>query len=378
MIRQLNVVAAALLKERLESLGLHIALETQCESITQGENGKLHCQLNNERHIDADVIIVATGIRSRDGLARDAKIPCSPSGGVVIDDHLSGDDPSIFAIGECARHRGTVYGLAAPGYRMATALANHLSGSPDNSFTGSDMSTKLKLAGIDVWTLGDYQANGDTVSYRGSTSKNTSENTDANKHQTYRQLVTRNGELVGATLIGPCEELARIQDAVARQLRFSVKQLRTFEKNGELFASENDNPALWPEQAIVCTCMQINRGTIAKACAEGCSKLDDIAQQTKAGSVCGSCRPLISQIIGAPIEPEILINSGNRSLKIVSIVAVLTALAVLFVDLPYQTSIVNQMRFDLLWTEGFWRQFTGWTLVWPRPAHHSLNLAQAL
>ena len=253
MIRQLNVVAAGMLKDRLEELGLTVSLNTSCHRITAHDDGSLQCELNTQQTLDTDVIVIATGIRSRDGLAKAAEINCSISGGVVIDDTCSSSDPNIFAIGECANHRGTVYGLAAPGYQMASVVAKRLAGFHKERFTGSDLTTKLKLAGVDVWTIGEYQADGDVSSYRVG--------------ETYRQLVSRNGHLVGATLLGPCDDLALIQDAIARNLRFTVQQYRKFIKTGTLFDQQED-PSVWPEQAIICTCMQVTRGTITKACAE--------------------------------------------------------------------------------------------------------------
>ena len=349
MLRQLNPVASSILHEQILSLGIQVRIQTSTAAIEAGTDNRLRVRYDDGAIDDADLVVFAAGIRPRDELAREAEIRCSPGSGIVINDFLETSAPHVYAIGECAIHDGRVYGLAAPGYHMAEILCKRLNGGARPAFRGFDLSTKLKLAGLDVWTIGDYQADGKTVSYRSG--------------NVYRQLVVRYGRVVGATIIGGFEELALLQDAVARRVELSNSQLQSFQKGGELFRDDLDNPINWPEQAIICTCMQVKRLTLTMACDAGCKTADDLSKETGAGTVCGSCKPLLNQIVGAEIPEEANIAHGNKTLLRFSMLAALLIIPFVCYSIPFDASVEHGSGWDIIWRDGVIKQITGFTTL---------------
>jgi nitrite reductase (NADH) large subunit len=207
MERQLDAPAAALLKSLVELKGIEILLNANTARIHGGTRVE-GVELVDGRRIDADAVIVAAGIRPNVGLAKEAGI--SVNRGVVVDDHLQTGAPDVFAIGECAEHRGICYGLVEPAYEQARVLARHLAGT-DDSYAGSVVATNLKVSGVSVFSAGDF------MGMEGSEQIVLS---DIN-HGTYKKLVIAEGRLTGAVLIGDVGdalwylELIRTRKAIA-------------------------------------------------------------------------------------------------------------------------------------------------------------------
>lgn len=160
MPRQLDDAGAATLKNKLTALGLSIHTHKHTYQVL-GEDKVTGIQFADESELSVDMLVISTGIKARDELAQQFGLETGARGGIVVDDHLQTSDPSIFAIGECAVHKNFIYGLVAPGYEMAEVLASNICIRSDpaahglKSFTGFDMSTKLKLIGTDVASFGD-------------------------------------------------------------------------------------------------------------------------------------------------------------------------------------------------------------------------------
>jgi nitrite reductase (NADH) large subunit len=188
MERQLDGPAAALLKSLVERKGIKILLNASTACI-HGETGVTGVELVDGRRIDAEAVIFAAGIRPNTALARDAGIAVNR--GVVVDDHLQTGVPDVFAIGECAEHRGICYGLVEPAYEQARALAGHLAGT-DAAYAGSVVATNLKVSGVGVFSAGDFM---------GAEGSESLVLRDV-KHGTYKKLVISEGRLTGAVLIG--------------------------------------------------------------------------------------------------------------------------------------------------------------------------------
>jgi nitrite reductase (NADH) large subunit len=207
MERQLDAPAAALLKSLVERKGIEILLNANTARI-HGETRVEGVELDDGCRIEADAVIFAAGIRPNVTLAREAGIPVNR--GIVVDDHLQTGAPDVFAIGECAEHRGTCYGLVEPAYEQARVLARHLAGEAA-SYSGSIVATNLKVSGVSVFSAGDF------MGAEGSESIVLS---DIN-HGTYKKLVMAEGRLTGAVLIGDVGdalwylELIRTRQAVA-------------------------------------------------------------------------------------------------------------------------------------------------------------------
>jgi nitrite reductase (NADH) large subunit len=208
MERQLDAPAADLLKTLVERKGIRVLLNANTARL----NGAARVdgvELTDGRRIDADAVVFAAGIRPNVALARDAGIAVGR--GIVVDDHLRTAAPEIFALGECAEHRGICYGLVEPAYEQARVLAQHLAGKAA-AYGGSVVATNLKVSGVSVFSAGDFVgADGSETVLLSDTGRGT-----------YKKLVISEGRLTGAVLVGDVEsalwylELIRAREPVAR------------------------------------------------------------------------------------------------------------------------------------------------------------------
>jgi nitrite reductase (NADH) large subunit len=192
MERQLDPPAAELLKSLVERKGIKILLNANTARL-HGESCVEAVELADGRMIEADAVIFAAGIRPNIALARDAGVPVNR--GIVVDDHLETGVPDIFALGECAEHRGTCYGLVEPAYEQARVLAQHLAGHAA-SYTGSVLATNLKVSGVSVFSAGDFIATdgSETIVLNDG------------RRGTYKKLVIGDGLLTGAVLVGDTQD----------------------------------------------------------------------------------------------------------------------------------------------------------------------------
>jgi nitrite reductase (NADH) large subunit len=188
MERQLDARSAEMLKSALEALGIEVLLEA--ESLAIEGRGKVEgLRLADARVVPADLIVMAAGIRPRAELGRAANLAVDR--GIVVDDHMQTSAPGIYAIGECAQHRGTCYGLVEPAYEQARVLAGHLAGAPAR-YEGSLLATNLKVSGVNVFSAGDFL---------GAPGSEPIVLSDADRG-VYRKLVVKDGRLAGAVLLG--------------------------------------------------------------------------------------------------------------------------------------------------------------------------------
>lgn len=187
MERQLDATAADLLRQAVEARGVTVRLQAHSAAI-EGESHVTGLRLADGEMLPADLVVMACGVRPNADLARAASLTCNR--GVVVDDHLATSDPAIFALGECAEHRGMAYGLVAPAYEQARVLARHLAGKPA-AYPGSVVSTNLKVSGVPVFSAGDISGEGaQDIVLRDRA------------HGVYRRLFIRDGVLAGAVLFG--------------------------------------------------------------------------------------------------------------------------------------------------------------------------------
>jgi nitrite reductase (NADH) large subunit len=211
MERQLDAPAGELLKSLVERKGIRILLNANTARI-HGETRVESVELTDGSRLDADAVIFAAGIRPNISLAREAGIPVNR--GVVVDDHLQTGVPNVFALGECAEHRGTCYGLVEPAYEQARVLARHLAGA-SAAYHGSVVSTNLKVSGVGVFSAGDFMGS------EGSESIVLSDF----RHGTYRKLVIAEGRLTGAVLVGETGDALWYLDMIRN--RQSVAAIRS-------------------------------------------------------------------------------------------------------------------------------------------------------
>lgn len=286
MPRQLDVSGAALLTRRIEALGVRVHLNERTTGVA-GDARVRGVDLASGHTLEVDMVIVSAGIVPRDELARDAGLAVGERGGIVVNDALTTSDPRIFAIGEVALHRATLYGLVGPGYEMADALARRFAGQ-DAVFAGADMSTKLKLLGVDVASFGDAFADergGRSIAYvdyvRG----------------VYKKLaVSEDGaRLLGGILVGDAAQYERLLD-VTRSAAVLPAEAESL-----LFEPPASGAGL-SDGARVCSCNGVTKGAICAAIKAGACTPGAIKERTRAGAGCGGCVPLVTDILGAELK----------------------------------------------------------------------------
>lgn len=323
MPRQLDPPGAELLKDKLEQLGVRIYVSKQTTRIedtsaqqapdqratAKGERGGVRTlHFSDGGKLEVDMVVISAGIRPRGDLAAAAGIEIAKNGGIIVDDHLTTSDPRIFAVGECAFHRGMTYGLAFPGFKMVEVLVDNLVGGTAE-FKGADQSAKLKLMGVTVASMGDHNEKEVPNSIIHSFCAN----------GFYRKLVVRDGKIVGAIAVGEWENLDRIREAIEHPRTFSFWDIRRFRSTGLLWQKSESPPITeWPEDALVCGCLRVNRGTLSQAQLDGCFTVEELCARTGAGTMCGSCKPLLAELLGGSrdsVPPSMRADAVVSSLR---------------------------------------------------------------
>ncbi len=293
MPRQLDAGGADLLRRAIESLGVHVHTGKETKAVV-GDGAVEALRFADGTRLFADLLIVSAGIRARDELARAAGIEVAERGGIVVDDGLTSSDPSIFAIGECASHAGTIHGLVAPGYEMADVLARRLCGDTEVRFRGSEPSTKLKLLGVDVASFGDPFADTDGIAGR----RVVVEDRVAGVYQ--KLVVSADGErLLGGILVGDTSPYASLVQTARERAPLPPRphELLTGAPAGARDAAE------LADSAPVCSCNGVTAGQIRAALREpGIDGLAGVKRSTRAGTGCGGCLPLVTRIVEIALE----------------------------------------------------------------------------
>jgi nitrite reductase (NADH) large subunit len=284
---QLDDFGGAALKARIEALGVRVHLSRATQSIKPGTRYRYCMRFAEGEPLETDLVVFSAGIRPRDGLGRAAGLALGERGGVAIDDRCRTSDEHIYAIGECAVWNGTVFGLVAPGYQMARTVAAELCGGDAQPFTGADMSTKLKLLGVDVGSIGD--AHGKTagaVSYRYIDEANAS----------YRRLVVSSDgkRVLGAVLVGDNSYYDTLLQYAQNGIAPPADPSALIMPAGK--AAPALGPDALPATATICSCHNVSKGAVCAAIDGGCTDLAGIKTCTKAATGCGGCAGLLKQV----------------------------------------------------------------------------------
>jgi nitrite reductase (NADH) large subunit len=351
MSGQLDQEAGDLLAAHLERMGIRILTGQSVREVVG--DGQVHALRLQREEIPCDTLVVAAGIRPNIALALDAGLRVNR--GIVVDDRCMTSDPAIYAIGECAEHRGRVYGLVGPGFEQAAVVAHRIVGEAA-AYTGSRTVARLKVLKQTVVSMGEVEE-GDRL--RGSVWRYRDSATGV-----YRKLVVRRGRLIGVIAIGEWGELNRIHEAAQSHRRLYPWQLRRFARSGSVWP-EAEAAAVcdWPADAIVCNCMGVTRGTLSAAIAAGSTRTEQLMSCTGASTVCGSCRPLLAELTGtAAMAPD---TTGRRVLLLSAVTAGLTIPVMLALpDLRVSDSVTDPLyRIGNLWRDGFWKQISGFSLL---------------
>jgi len=293
---QLDEGGSKMLRRKIEALGVRVHTQKATSLINdKGDSTKLRMNFADESHLDTDMIVFSAGIRPYDQLAKKSGLELGERGGIVIDYHCRTSDSDIYAIGECALYGNMIYGLVAPGYRMAEVAVQQFSDDDEKpSFKGADMSTKLKLLGVDVGSIGD--AHGKTpgaITYVFSDEK----------IEIYKRIVVSgDGKLLlGAVLVGDCSDYDTL-------LQYFLNEIELPEGPESMIlpSVEGGAPALGasalPMTATICSCHNVSKGDIFSAIDGGCCSVVDVKGETKAATGCGGCAALLKNVVDSEME----------------------------------------------------------------------------
>lgn len=294
MAVQVDDGGGRMLRRMIEELGVSVHTEKNTQVIEDGEDCKHVMRFADGENLETDIVLFSAGIRPRDELARDADIEIGPRGGILINDQCQTSDPDIYAIGECALFEGMIYGLVAPGYDMARIAAKHLLGESDSSFAGADMSTKLKLMGVDVASIGDAH---------GSTDECKSCVYVDEPNQVYKKLVISDcgKRLLGGVLVGDAEDFGTLQQMMLNDMDLPEHPESLILPN----LSGIEKPALGadalPATATICSCNNVSKGDLCTAIEEGAVSMGDLKDCTQAATSCGGCAALVKNVLDAEL-----------------------------------------------------------------------------
>ncbi len=292
MPRQIDDAGSRLLVKKIEALGVQVHLQKATREILG--NGKVEAiQLADAAPLPVEMVVVSAGIKPRDELARKCGVAVGDRGGVTVDDLLRTSDENIYAIGEVALHRGMIYGLVGPGYEMAEVLAANLTGA-ERTFTGADMSTKLKLMGVDVASFGD------TSDGNGAAQPVTFE--DPFKGVYKKLWFSGDGKrLLGGILVGDAADYGTLLGLYKSDGPLPVSPSDLVGGGGRGAAAVKATDL--GDNVQICSCNNVSKGQICCSIRDG--KLDTVGQvksATKAGTGCGGCLPLVTELLHGELK----------------------------------------------------------------------------
>lgn len=286
MNAQLDDSAGGILRRSVENLGIAVHTEKLTSKVLSVNGSITGIEFSDGERSDCDMLVVAAGIRPNVGLAQRAGLTVERA--IVVDDQMrSIDDDRIYVVGECAQHRGQVYGLVAPLWEQAAVLADHLTDTNNHAaYHGSRIATKLKVAGVDVAAMGlksPEHEDDEFVQY------------SEPRHGIYKTIVVRDGKLVGATLVGDVSKVVFLMQAFDRGLPLPEERVSLMFDIGtpdiDVGVAELD------DDAQVCNCNGVSKGTLVNCVKGGEKSVAGVMAATRAGKGCGSCKGLVAQVV---------------------------------------------------------------------------------
>ena len=293
MALQIDEMGGTLLKRKIEELGVQVHTSKNTTEISDGEHTKHKMLFSDGEELETDIVLFSAGIRPRDQLARECGLELGQRGGIIINNQCLSSDESIYAIGECALWNSQIFGLVAPGYQMAETVAATLAGQ-ELQFEGADMSTKLKLLGVDVASIGD--AHGNT---EGAKSYSIIDEPNG----VYKKLVVSEDgtELLGSILIGDADDYGTL-------LQYNLNKIELPAYPDDLILPQRDGAKiglgadLLPDTAQICSCNNVNKGQLVTAIDQGAQNLAALKSCTSAGTSCGGCVALVGQVLNSELD----------------------------------------------------------------------------
>ncbi|KWW99193.1 Nitrite reductase (NAD(P)H) large subunit [Carbonactinospora thermoautotrophica] len=289
MERQLDPGASRVLTRTLRGLGVSVRLNALTEAVLCDQGRVRAVRLAGGEVVEADLLVVACGVRPETALAEAAGLKVDR--GVVVDDQLRTCDPAIYAIGDCAEHDGTVYGLVAPAWEQARVVADVITGAdPRARYAGSRVVTRLKATGVDLAAMGDTQVEEDEE-------HEVLQFVDPTRG-TYKKVVIRDDRLVGAILLGENATVGTVTQLFDRSAPVPVdrRALLFADLRGQA-ARTVESPVQIPDRTTICQCNSVTKSAITKSWLAGARSVEDVIKETRATTGCGGCRDTVEGIV---------------------------------------------------------------------------------
>ncbi len=292
MAVQVDEGGGRVLRHKIEAMGLHVHTSRNTVEIVDGREARHRMVFADGSYLETDMIVFSAGIRPRDELARQCLLAVGARGGIAIDSHCRTSDRNVYAIGECAAWNDQTFGLVAPGYDMARVAAKHIAGDAEATFAGADMSTKLKLMGVDVASIGDAQ---------GKTPHCLSYQYVDELKQIYKKIVVSadGKQLLGAVLVGNADEYGTLLQMALNGITLPADPEFLILPSSDGKAKPGLGVDALPDSAQICSCNNVSKGQIGAAVGNGVCTIAEIKACTKAGATCGGCVPLVTQVMKA-------------------------------------------------------------------------------
>jgi nitrite reductase (NADH) large subunit len=305
MALQVDEGGGGMLRRKIEALGVRVHTGKNTKGIESGESARHRMGFSDGSSLETDVIVFSAGIRPRDDLARSAGLTVGERGGIVIDDYCRTSDPNLYAIGECALWRGRVFGLVAPGYDMARIAAQGIANGavsdaaqkpPQPAFTGADTSTKLKLLGVGVASIGDAHA--------ASPGARAYSFIDERREVYKKLVVTEDGSrLLGAVMVGDTDDYGTWLQTMLNALPLPEHpEDLILPPRAGAGGSGGTGLAVLPAEAQICSCNNVSKGAICSAVENGCTTIGALKKATRAATSCGGCAPLVTQVLQSELK----------------------------------------------------------------------------
>lgn len=297
MAVQLDDAGGGMLRSMIEAMGVQVHTQKNTKHIAEGDQRKIKMEFADGSELETDMIVFSAGIRPRDELAKQADLAMGERGGIQVNNFCQTSDPDIYAVGECALWENRIFGLVAPGYQMAQVAVDAITGTHSSEFTGADMSTKLKLMGVDVASIGDAHGNtpgAQSYSYIDQ------------YNQVYKKIVVSedNRYLLGAVLVGDASDYGTLLQLMLNQMELPEHpDSLILPQRGDQAAVGMGVDAL-PEAAQICSCNNVSKGELCGAITEGCVDLGELKANTKAATSCGGCASLVNQVLNSELEKQ--------------------------------------------------------------------------
>lgn len=285
MERQLDSTASKMLKDELEAQGMNFLMEKQTAEIL-GEERVTGLRFKDGSEMDADLVVMAVGIKPNVQIAKDSGIYVNR--GIVVDDYMQTSVPNVYAVGECAEHREMVYGLVAPLYEQGKVLASHLSGTETKPYEGSIVGTGLKVSGVDLFSAGEIEGDAHTKAIK----------VHNEFDGVYKKIIIRDNRVSGIVLYGDTKDSSRLFRMLLKKEDVSGMTSVAILESGCCGGSASNDIAAMADDEIVCGCNGVSKGTIVEAIqTKELTSVEEVGACTNAGRSCGRCKSQIADIL---------------------------------------------------------------------------------